>query len=126
MTSDTIYGTIVTAMKMNKCIILLPTKYNDESNVPESVISGILREIDEAFDGHTVAGTAEGAYRMEDGSIAKDPSLVVWIAVEPDDVNKLRKKASRFARILKQESIYFEVTDSEVEFIGPEADMGDA
>ncbi len=38
-------------MKLRKCILLLPTSYNDGSEVPASVISGILRSIDEAFDG---------------------------------------------------------------------------
>lgn len=107
-------------MKKKKCIILLPTYYNDGKGVPTEVLTHIKREIDEVFDGHTIAGTVEGTYRMADGTIATDRSWEIWVAVEPDKIDVLRKLTSRFARMLKQETIYFEVTNSEVEFIGPE------
>jgi hypothetical protein len=107
-------------MKKKKCIILLPTYYNDGKGVPVEVLTRIRREVDQVFDGHTIAGTVEGTYRMADGSIATDESWEVWVAVDPDKIDVLRKLTSRFARILKQETIYFEVTNSEVEFIGPE------
>ena len=105
---------------MKKCIILLPTQYNDGNEVAANVIKGILREIDEVFDGHHIAGIGHGTYRMANGSMATDSTLDVWVAVDPDNIDVLRKMASRFARMLKQETIYFEVMDSEVEFIGPE------
>ena len=88
------------------------------------MISQILREIDEEFDGHHVAGTGHGTYRMANGSMATDTTLDVWVAVDPDKINVLRKMASRFARTLKQETIYFELMKSEVEFIGPESEGG--
>ncbi|MHC4638942.1 MAG: hypothetical protein ACYTFW_22695 [Planctomycetota bacterium] len=84
----------------------------------------MMREIDEVFDGHTIAGTVEGIYRMADGNIATDQSLELWVAVEPDKIEVLRKLTRRFARILKQETIYFEVMNSEVEFIEPEHESG--
>ncbi len=105
---------------MRKCIILLPLTYNDGSEVPSRVISGILRDIDKEFDGHRVAGTGPGTYRMANGSMASDNTEEVWVACDPDKIDVLRKMASRFARILKQESIYFELTESRVEFVGPE------
>jgi len=105
---------------MKKCIILLPTHYNDGSAVPENIINQIKREIDEEFDGHHIAGIGHGTYRMANGNMATDTTLDVWVAVDPDNIDVLRKMASRFARMLKQETIYFEVMDSEVEFIGPE------
>ncbi len=105
---------------MRKCIILLPLQYNDGSEVPISVINGIKREIDEEFDGHHVAGAGHGTYRMANGSTASDNTLEVWVAFDSDKIDVLRKMVSRFARILKQEKIYFEVMDSEVEFIGPD------
>jgi hypothetical protein len=107
-------------MKKKRCIILLPTYYNDGKGVPETIISGILREIDEVFDGHGVHGIVDGTYRMLDGSMVADKSLVVWVAVDPDKIGVLRNMTSRFARTLKQKAIYFEVMNSEVEFIGPE------
>ncbi len=105
---------------MRKCIILLPLEYNDGKEVPVKVINEILRDIDEEFDGHTVGGTVNGTYRMEDGNMKADISSEIWIVVDPDKLDVLRKMVSSFARTLKQESIYFEVTDSKVELIGPE------
>jgi hypothetical protein len=111
-------------MKKKKCIILLPTYYNDGKGVPTEVLNRIKREIDEVFDGHRIAGVGEGAYRMANGSMAYEPSLELWVAVEPEKIEVLRKLARRFARILKQETIYFEVVNSEVEFIEPEHESG--
>ena len=111
-------------MVKNKCVILIPTKYNDGTQVPENVIVGITREIDEAFDGHHVAGVGEGAYRMADCSMAYDPSLEIWVAVDPERVDEVRGIARKLARILKQESIWFEITNSKVEFVEPNEDYG--
>ena len=105
---------------MKKCIILLPLEYNHGTEVPSGVINSIKREIDEAFDGHTVGGKVKGTYRMADGHMQSDVSLEIWVVVDSEGLDILRKMASRFARMLKQETIYFEVTDSEVEFIGPD------
>lgn len=112
-------------MTLRKCILLLPTTYNDGSEVPARVVAGILKDLDEAFDGHTVDGYCDGAYRMADGTIAQDRSLKVWIAVDPERVDEIRRFASRVAGLLKQESLYFEVTDAEVEFIRPSSENGD-
>jgi len=111
-------------MKKNKCVILVPTRYNDGTPVPESVIAGITREIDEVFDGHHVAGVGEGAYRMADGSMAYDPTLEIWVAVDPDRTDEVKGLARKLARKLKQESIWFEVTNSTVEFIEPGEEAG--
>lgn len=106
-------------MKLRKCILLLPTSFNDGKQVPPKVLSGILRDIDEAFDGHTVDGVCEGSYKMDDGTMSRDKSLKVWVALAPDRVDELKKMAARFANVLKQESLYFEVTEAEVEFVRP-------
>ena len=111
-------------MKKNKCVILVPTRYNDGTAVPESVIAGIKREIDEAFDGHHVAGVGEGAYRMADGSMAYDPTLEIWVAVDPDRIDEVKGLARKLARKLKQESLWFEVTNSKVEFVEPADETG--
>jgi hypothetical protein len=111
-------------MTKNKCVILVPTQYNDGTPVAESVLAGIKREIDEAFDGHHVAGLGEGAYRMADGSMAYDPTLEIWVAVEPDRIDEVKELARKLARTLKQESIWFEVTNSQVEFVEPSEDGG--
>jgi len=113
-------------MKKNRCVILLPTCYNNGKEVPAKVISRITRKIDEVFDGHTISGCAEGTYRMADGSMSKDKLIQVWVAVDPNQIDVLRRMTSGFARTLKQESVYFEVMNSEVEFIGPNAESDGA
>ena len=109
---------------MNRCIILIPLNYNDGTPVPGKVITRIQRELDEAFDGHTIRGTVEGTYRMADGSTAEDACLEVWVAIEPSREGELRKMAAKYARMLKQESIWFEVTNSKVDFIRPDDEGG--
>jgi hypothetical protein len=111
-------------MRKNKCIILLPTQYNDGTAVAENVIAGVKRKIDEAFDGHTVAGVNQGAFRMADGTMQYEPTLEIWVAVAPDRIDELRELTRELARMLKQESIWFEVTNSQVEFVGPDEDGG--
>jgi hypothetical protein len=106
-------------MKLRKCILLLPTAYNDGKEVSPDVLVGILRNIDEAFDGHTVDGLCDGVYKMDDGTMSRDKSLKVWVVVDPKRVDDLKKMAARFAGVLKQESLYFEVTEAEVEFVRP-------
>jgi len=57
---------------------------------------------------------------MKDGTRARDHSLTLWIVVEEERVTLLKKLVKKFARLLEQEAIYFEVMDCDVEFIGPE------
>jgi hypothetical protein len=109
---------------MNRCIILVPLNYNDGTPVPRKVLTQIRRELDEAFDGHTIGGTVEGTYRMANGSMAQDACLEVWVAIEPFQQELLRKMTAKYARMLKQESIWFEVTNSKVDFIRPDDEGG--
>lgn len=112
-------------MKLKKCILLLPTRYNDGQEVPAEVLADVLRDIDEAFDGHTVDGLCDGVYKMDDGSMASDRSLKVWVAVAPDRVDELRTLAGKFAGKLRQESLYLEVTEAQVEFVRPWPETGE-
>lgn len=113
-------------MRLRKCILLLPTAYNDGTEVPPDILTGIRRDIDETFDGHTFAGTCEGAYRMDSGDFAHDTSLMIWVVVDADRVEELRHHARRFAGVLRQESLYFEVTEAVPEFIRPLPETGEA
>ncbi len=112
-------------MKRKKCILLLPTEYNDGAQVPPAILSSILTEIDQAFDGHTVDGICDGVYKMDDGSMASDRSLKVWVAVDSARVDQVRKLAAHIAGVLKQESLYFKVTEAEVEFVRPSSETGE-
>ncbi len=99
--------------------MLIPLSGTDGSELSARALTKVKDVLNEAFGGHTIAGTVTGAYRMNDGSIAEDVSLEVWVAVNPDRVDEVRQIASDICRELEQESIYFEVTDSEVEFVCP-------
>jgi len=112
-------------MKLKKCVLYLPTSYNDGTGVPPTVLADILRRIDEVFDGHTVDGYCDGTYRMSDGAMVPDKSLKVWVAVDPDRVDELRRLGRAFARVLKQEKLCFVVTDAEVELLEPLPEMGE-
>ena len=49
---------------------------------------------------------------------------MVWAVVGQEQVDELRKLAGRIADMLKQESIYFEVTDVDFDLVRPSGDSG--
>jgi hypothetical protein len=111
-------------MKKKKCLILLPTKFNDGKDVPPSVFNSVLRIIEETLDSYSVGGLCDGVYTMDDGSKARDRLVMVWAVVAPEQVDELRALAARIAVILKQESVYFEVTDVDFDLVRPAAESG--
>jgi hypothetical protein len=111
-------------MKRKKCLILLPTKFNDGQEVPASVFNGVLRCIEETLDCYSVGGLCDGVYKMDDGSKVRDRPVMVWAVVEPEKVEELRQLAARIAVMLKQESIYFEVTEVDFDFVRPLTENG--
>ena len=104
-----------------KCVLLIPLRYNDGSAVSPDVLAGIQERLFTLYGGYTVAGRVNGAARMADGSRAEDESLEIWVAVPRQRVDELRREVGGFCLELCQESMYFEVTDGAVEFIGPAA-----
>ena len=104
---------------MKKCVLLIPLRYNDGSEVSPDVITRILNGFYELFGGYSVAGTVKGAYRMKDGSRANDDSLEIWVVVDPNRIEDVRRRASEICKELLQESIYLEVLESDVEFVEP-------
>ena len=112
-------------MKLKKCLLLLPTTFNDGTQVPQETLSSIIRRIDDAFGDHTVDGYCDGVYRMDDGSKARDRSLKVWIVMDPGRVDELKAYAQDFASELKQETLWFEVTEAEVDFVRPTPKPGE-
>lgn len=102
---------------MIKCLLLLPTNYNNGQPVESGKMDSCLSRLDSLLGGHTVDGTCQGVFRMSDGSYATDTNLKVWACVESADVPALRKLAGDFAIELGQESIYFEQTATTVEFV---------
>ena len=114
-------------MESKKCMFLIPTSYNDGIEVSPEVIDGILSELYRVFGGYSVdGGVTRGVYPMKDGTTAIDVSLKIWIVLDEkkvkvkEKVAKLKECVRKYAKILKQESIYFEIMDWEGEFIEPE------
>jgi len=104
-------------INMIKCLILLPTNYNNGQPVESGKIDSCLSRIGNLIGGYTVDGICHGVFRMADGSYARDTNLTVWACVEEVQVPALRRLAGDFAIELEQESIYFEQTEIAVEFI---------
>jgi len=92
---------------MKKCFFLLPTSYNDGREVPPAVILDIFEELYVNFGGYTNAGIAEGEFRMEDGTRARDCSLQIWVIMDEEKVPLMRKLVKKFGRILGQEKMLF-------------------
>jgi len=95
----------------------LPTNYNDGQPVESAKLENCLSRLDSLIGGHTVDGTCEGVYRMDDGTLAHDTCVKVWAVCEEGQIPTLRKLAGDFAVDLCQESIYFEQTATTVEFV---------
>ncbi len=107
-------------MKKKKCLFLIPTSYNDGREVPPAVMDRILEDLDRNFDGYTVDSVVQGMWRMENGDVAKDRSLKIWMVIDETEVPLLKQLIKKFAKVLEQEAIYFETMDWTGEFIRPE------
>ncbi len=108
-----------TAAPLCRCVLLIPLTYDDGMAVPGQTRVEIEDRLFERFGGYTVAGHVHGAYRMADGSRAEDESLDIWVAVPRERVGELRREVARIGRELRQESMYFEVDGTGVEFVRP-------
>ena len=105
---------------MKKCLFLIPTSYNDGSSIPSEVIMDVLEELFVRYGPFSQSGKTEGLWETKDGTRVKDHSLTVWIVMEDEKIVSLKDFVKKLARLLKQEAIYFEVMDCDVELIGPE------
>lgn len=105
---------------LRKVTLLIPLTFNDGSAVPAETLNAMREEIFVAFNGWTVGGEVEGAYRMrQTGQKQVDRLLEVWVIVEETALPQLRQMVADFGARLGQESMYFEIGASEVEFILP-------
>lgn len=105
---------------LKKVTLLIPLTFNDGTAVSRETLDAIEEEIYFAFNGWTVAGEVHGAYRMrQTGQKQVEQLLQVWVVVEEAQLDELRQLVAKYATLLAQESMYFEVGASHVEFIRP-------
>lgn len=107
-------------MRMKKCLFLIPTSYNNGAEVSGDVILEVIETLYEEFGAVSQGGIAKGFWKMGDGSKAKDNSLIMWIVITEEKVPLLKKMIKKFAHLLKQEAIYLEIMDCDIDFIGPD------
>ena len=105
---------------MKKCLFLIPTSYNDGRPIPSEVIVDVLEELFVTFGPFSQSGTTKGLWQMKDGTRVRDNSLTLWIVLKEEKVASLKELVKKFARLLEQEAIYFDVMDCDMELIGPE------
>lgn len=98
--------------------LLIPLTFNDGSAVPRKTLRLIRDQIYAEFNGCTVVGTVEGTYRMRStGKKQVDKLLQVWVVIDEERISQLRRMAGEWCARLGQESMYFEIADSHVEFV---------
>lgn len=103
-----------------KVTLLIPVVFNDGTAVPRETLDLIEDQVVAAFKGWTLVGEVAGTYLMQQtGRKQADKLLHVWVVVEEEQIPTLRRMVAEFAAVLKQEVMFFEVSDSVIEFIRP-------
>ena len=93
------------------------------SRIPKETLAAIEDEIYVAFKGWTIVGEVEGAYQMrQTGEKKVERSLHIWVVLEEEALPTLKQLVGRFGAMLGQESMYFEVAESLVEYLPPYAE----
>jgi hypothetical protein len=112
-------------VQLKEATVLVPLTYNDGSPVPERIITGILQEIFDTFDGWTVSPEVQGAYRMRSGRRQVDKLLPVSVIVEVNGLTLLERMVARWGALLDQELMLLKLADSTIRFIPPAGEEGE-
>ena len=107
-----------------KYVLHVPLAYNDGTQIPADVLTEIEEQLFLLAGGYTIAGEGRGAYRMKSGEKQVDRSLQIWVVVDEDQEELLKDLVAKFAESLGQESMYFERTNSTIDFV-PSSTQGD-
>lgn len=100
-----------------KVTLLLPLTYNDGSAVEQEKLKQIRNELYALCAGYTIECTVEGAYKMQSGKKQVDKLLKIFVVIERAEIANLKHLVLKFGSQLKQESMYFERSQSRIEFI---------
>lgn len=102
---------------MKKCVLLIPTRYNDGRKVEDYKLENALNEIANLTGGYTIDGEVIGAYKMNSGTIQREVSRKLWIVCENEIIDKLKTLVLSLKKQFQQECMYFSVTDETVMFL---------
>lgn len=106
---------------LKRATLLIPLTFNDGSAIPRPTLAAIEHEIYLTFKGWTLVGEVKGAYQMQQSGQKKvDRLLHLWVVLEETEIPLLKQMVARFAATLGQETMYLEVSDSQVELISPD------
>ena len=111
--------------KYSKYLLLVPTTFNDGKPVPVSTFVDLQDRLFALFNGFTIGGAVEGAYRMANGSKAVDHLIQYWIVIQEGQEKSLRQLVGVLAKELGQESMFLEKTGSTVDFVTAVDESGD-
>jgi hypothetical protein len=106
-------------MTFVKFILLVPLRHNDGRMVPTKILDQVEDDLYALAVGFSNTGRVRGAYQMKDGSRKNDETSCYWLIVAEEKIPALKSMVADICRLLKQEAMYLERIDSEVEFILP-------
>lgn len=106
-------------MALIKFTLLIPIRFNDGANVPQSLLEEILDELYDLAKGWSHAGTVTGAYQMHDGSKQLDESMCVWVCVRRNQVAALKRLIGEIGSKLDQEFMFLEESGGKLNFVPP-------
>jgi hypothetical protein len=106
---------------MKKCTFLVPLKYNTGDFVPQCDIDAVREKLMAMFSGFTELPTVNGRYRSigEDGNVKvyEDVMIPFVVICDKDQMIALRNYVRHLAVVFKQECMYFETCDVEVDYL---------
>jgi hypothetical protein len=106
--------------RSKEAVVLIPLKFNDDTQVPKELILSIFDEIYVAFAGWTDEGTVRGAYRMAGtGEKRVEECLKISIVLEEGQIPALEALIGTWCKRLGQEVILLKISDYTVKFIPP-------
>lgn len=90
---------------------LIPTRSNAGRPFPKALERSLQARLMAEFNGWTVAGKVQGAWRNEQGAVMPDTSIRYIVAVETEaDVDRVVQVVRWACEVFDQEAIYFAVT----------------
>tara|TARA_R110002095_G_scaffold203255_1_gene185085 strand:- start:108 stop:416 length:309 start_codon:yes stop_codon:yes gene_type:complete len=101
---------------MKRFVTYLPLNDNDGNAFPQSVIDGIIEDLYTIFGGCTVGSVGTG-YWKDGETLYVDKNISVTVAIDENSIELAKTKVIEYGNLLGQEAMYFELIDSNIEFL---------